>query len=245
MSILLTGHCCIIMWSCCCRWVFVWQKLCAQDFYGYHRSLVITLCDWIHTAIGQSRIISSDVADCIWYWTSKPYIWTLADWSYWLVSFWNKQDRYIWMSLELLYEHYHRSLSQDEHYHRSLTGAINRYHRSINKTYIRRTFNIIEWTSYDVWWSWLMNIAIWNKQCSWISHLELTSHRSGQALCRIKLQLDCYRSCFNVFSNNWTTIALAYYLKWTMFTSHHSYTEVTSCDWTYVTSDDHHIPSQL
>jgi len=34
------------------------------------------------------------------------------------------------LSLELL----------DEHYHRSLIGVINRYHRSINKTYIWEIF---------------------------------------------------------------------------------------------------------
>jgi len=44
--------------------------------------------------------------------------------------------RYIWKSLELLDEHYHRLLSLDEHYHRSLIGVIDRYHRAINKTYI-------------------------------------------------------------------------------------------------------------
>jgi len=45
------------------------------------------------------------------------------------------------LSLELL----------DEHYHRSLIGVINRYHRSINKTYIWEIFNIIGWTSYYIW----------------------------------------------------------------------------------------------
>jgi len=44
--------------------------------------------------------------------------------------------RYIWKSLELLDEHYHRLLSLDEHYHHLLTGVIDRYHRAINKTYI-------------------------------------------------------------------------------------------------------------
>jgi len=51
---------------------------------------------------------------------------------------------YICKSLELLDERYHHSLLPDEHYHRSLTGAIDRYHCAINKTYIWRTFNIIE-----------------------------------------------------------------------------------------------------
>jgi len=71
-----------------------------------------------------------------------------------------------------------------------------------------------------------------DEQCSWISHLKLTSYCSGQTLYCIKLLLDCYRSRFDVLWNNWMTVALIYYLKWTVFASHHSYTEVTAHDWT-------------
>jgi len=59
--------------------------------------------------------------------------------------------RYIWKSLELLDEHYHRSLSLNEHYHCSLTGVIDRYHRAINKIYIWKIFNSIAFTSYYIW----------------------------------------------------------------------------------------------
>jgi len=51
--------------------------------------------------------------------------------------------RYMWKSLKLLDEHYHRSLSSDEHYHHLLTGVIDRYHRSRNKTCNLRIFNVI------------------------------------------------------------------------------------------------------
>jgi len=68
-----------------------------------------------------------------------------------------------------------------------------------------------------------------DEQCSWMFHLELTSHHSGQTLYRIKSLLDCYRSCFDVLWINWMTIALAYFLKWTIFASH---TETTAHDWT-------------
>ena len=126
--------------SACCRlsvcltevmlsrfiWIYYiivhWQSLCVIEFF------------WLSVYItGHSKIISSDVADWIWYWTSKLYIWTITDGSYWSISS-RTSKMYTWMSLELL----------DEHYHRSLTGVIDRYHRSINKTYIWRTFNVIE-----------------------------------------------------------------------------------------------------
>jgi len=42
------------------------------------------------------------------------------------------------------WNHYHRLLSSDECYHHLLTEVIDRYHRSINKTYIWRTFNVID-----------------------------------------------------------------------------------------------------
>ena len=71
-----------------------------------------------------------------------------------------------------------------------------------------------------------------DEQCSWMFHLELTSHRSGQTLCRIKSLLDCYHSCFDVLWINWMTIALTYYLEWTIFASHYLYAEVTARDWT-------------
>ena len=63
-------------------------------------------------------------------------------------------------------------------------------------------------------------------------YLELTSHHSGQTLCWIKLLLHWYRPYFDVLWSNWMTIVLAYFLEWTIFASHHSYTEVTACDWT-------------
>jgi len=71
-----------------------------------------------------------------------------------------------------------------------------------------------------------------DEQCSWMSHLELTFHHSGQTLYWIKLLLDCYRSCFDVLWNNWMTIALEYFLESTIFASHHLYAEVTARDWT-------------
>jgi len=115
MSILVTGHCCIILWICllplsvCSTevmhsrfiWIYIiiihWWSLCVIEFILL--SVYIT---------GHSRIISSDVADWIWYWTSKPYIWTIADWSYWSVSSGSYLD--VTLSLKLLDEHYHRSI---------------------------------------------------------------------------------------------------------------------------------------
>jgi len=133
----------------------------------YHRSLAITLCDWVHLAIG------------VYHWTFKSYI----IWCRWLELVLDKQALYLdnhwWkllisiilakqdiyldviLPLELLDEHYHRLLSLNEHYHRSLIGIINCYHRSRNKTYIWRIFNVIEWTSWYIWWSWLMNNIVW------------------------------------------------------------------------------------
>ena len=152
MSILVTGHCCIILWICllplsvCSTevmhsrfiWIYIiiihWWSLCVIEFILL--SVYIT---------GHSRIISSDVADWIWYWTSKPYIWTIADWSYWSVSS-GSSKIYTWMLL-YLWNYWMNTiivrLSLNEHYHHSLTGVINRYHCAINKTYIWRIFNII------------------------------------------------------------------------------------------------------
>jgi len=156
MSILVTGHCSIILWICllplsvCLTevmhsrfiWIYYiivyWQSLCVIEFI------------WLSVYItGHSRIISSGVVHWIWYWTSKLYIWTITDGSHWSVSSWTSKI-YIWKSLESL----------DEHYHRSLIGIINYYHCSRNKTHIWRIFNSIAWTSC-IGWSWLTNITVW------------------------------------------------------------------------------------
>ena len=93
MSILVTGHCCIIMWICllplsvCLTevmhsrfiWIHIiivhWQSFCVIEFI------------WLSVYItGQSRVVLSDVVHWIWYWTSKLYIWTITDGSYWSIS---------------------------------------------------------------------------------------------------------------------------------------------------------------
>ena len=117
----------------------------------------------------------------------------------------------------------------NEHYHCSLIGVTDRYHRAINKIYIWKIFNSIARTSYLILVILIDEYHCLDEQCSWMFHLELTSHHSGQTLYRIKSLLDCYRSCFDVLWINWMTIALAYFLKWTIFASH---TETTAHDWT-------------
>jgi len=104
MSILVTDHCCIILWICLLplsvcltevmhsrfTWIFYiivhWQSLCVIEFI------------WLSVYItGHSKVISSGVADWSWYWTSKLYIWTITDGSYWSVSSWPSKI-YTWMS---------------------------------------------------------------------------------------------------------------------------------------------------
>ena len=152
--------------SACCRWVFVWQKLCTQDSYGS----ILSSFTGNHSAWLSSsgyRCISLDNQELY-------YLMSFIGFGIEQASFIFGQSlmevigqyhldraRYIWKSLELLDEHYHRLLSLNEHYYHSLTGVINCYHRSINKIYIWRIFNSIAWTSYYIWWSWLTNITVW------------------------------------------------------------------------------------
>ena len=183
----------------CCRWV--WEKLCTQDWYGSTiSSFTGNHSVWLDLFC--YRYISLDIQELyhlmslIGFGIGQSLIECIGQYRL-------EQARDIYLnvtlSLELL----------NEHYHRSPTEVINRYHRSINKTYIRRIFNIIGWTSYYLV---ILIDKYYYKKCSWISHLELTFHRSGQTLHRIKLLLDCYRSRFDVLWNNWMTIAFTYYL---------------------------------
>jgi len=118
MSILVSDHYCIILWICllplsvCLTevmhsrfiWIYYiivyWQSLCVIGF------ILLSVYIYIYIS-GQSRVISSDVADE----------------NYWSVSSWTSKI-YIWKSLELLNEHYRRSLSLDEQYHHSSTKFI-------------------------------------------------------------------------------------------------------------------------
>ena len=134
--------------SACCRWVSVSQKLCTQDLYGStissftgnhsvwldsycYRSISLDAQELYHlvllieVGIGQACFIFGQLLMEV------------------IGQYHLNRARYIWKSLELLDEHYHRSLSLDEHYHHSLTEVFDRYHRAINKTYIWRIFNII------------------------------------------------------------------------------------------------------
>jgi len=105
MNILVTDHCCIILWICllplsvCLTEVIHSRFIWIDYIIVYWQSLYVIELFWLSVYItGHSRIISSDVADWIWYWTSKVYIWTIADWSHWSVSSWTSKI-YTWMLL--------------------------------------------------------------------------------------------------------------------------------------------------
>ena len=150
---------------------------------------------------GCSRIISSGVADWNWYWTSKLCIWTIADGSYWSVSSW-KSKIYIWKSLE--------SLSSPVIIGWMLSSFADWSYWSLS------SFNKQDLYLENIQRYWLNKLIYLmilidehyhlDEQCSWISHLELTSHHSGQTLWWIKLLLDCYHSCFDIIWINWMTM---------------------------------------
>jgi len=216
----------------CCRWVFVRQKLCTQDWYGTTlSSFTGNHSVWLDLFV--YRCISLDTQE----------LYHLMS----LIGFGIGQASLIFgQSLIEVIGQYHLGQARyilGCHFISGITGWTL---SSFNKQHLYLE-NIQHY-----WMNKLLYLVILideyyylDEQCSWISLLESTSHHFGQTLCRTKLLLDCYHSHFYVLWNNWMTIALTYYLEWTMFASHHSYTEVTSRDRTHVTSDDHHIPSQL
>jgi len=50
------------------------------------------------------------------------------------------------------------------------------------------------------------------------------------------IMLDCYRSCFDVLEINWMTIALAYFLEWTIFAFHWNCCTSTLAGWCCILS---------
>ena len=184
--------------SACCRWVSVSQKLCTQDLYGStissftgnhsvwlnsycYRSISLDAQELYHlvsligVGIGQASFIFGQLLMEI------------------IGQYHLNRERYSWKSLELLDEHYHRSLSLDEHYHRSLTGVINCYHCSRNKTYLENIQRY--WINKLIYLMILTDEHCYlDEQCSWMSHLELTSHHSGQTLWWISVTRVRFRS---------------------------------------------------
>jgi len=145
MSILVTGHCRIILWICLLPIECLFDrsyalKICMDLLY--HRLLAITLCDWIHLAIDVYHwTLKNYIIWCRWFGLvlDKQAVYLDNRWLKLLISIiLDKQDIYldVTLPLKLLDEHYYRVLSLNEHYHCSLIGVIDHYHCSRNKTYL-------------------------------------------------------------------------------------------------------------
>ena len=94
MSILVTDHCCIILWICllllsvCLTEVMHSRFIWTYHIIVYWQSLCVIEFIWLLVHItGHSKVILSDVVHWIRNWTSKLYIRTITDGSYWSVSF--------------------------------------------------------------------------------------------------------------------------------------------------------------
>jgi len=207
--------------SVCCRWVSVWQKLCTQDLYG----------STISSFTGNhSMWLSSSGYRCISLDTRELYhLMSLIGFGIGQAScifgqslievidlYHLGQARYIlgcystigiteWTLSSLIITEWTLSLFADwSYWSLSSCNKQDLYLENIQQHCLDKLLYLVilidEYHCPD-------------EQCSWMFHLELTSHRSGQTLYWLKLLFHWYRSYFDVLWSNWMTIVLVYFLE--------------------------------
>ena len=212
--------------SACCRWVSVWQKLCTQDLYGSTiSSFTGNHSVWLSSS--GYRCISLDIhklyylmsfigfgigqASCIF----ERLLIEVIDLCH------LGQARYIlgchstigiigWtLSLLVIIRWTLSSFTDWRYWSLSSFNKRDLYLENIQRYWINKLIYLMILIDehYHL-----------DEQCSWISHLELTSHHSGQTLWWIKLLLDCYHSCFDIIWINWMTMLS--HISWNRQYSH-------------------------